>query len=118
MRRIVYVVVAVLALGGGIALAAVTTDDGAPGTQTATTTNDLTTTFDDATTSVEDATTTVEGTTTSDAVTTTETGEDVSGPCDEAEHEDDPRCTGGDGHGRSDNSGPGSDDSGHGGDDD
>jgi hypothetical protein len=26
---------------------------------------------------------------------TTETGEDVSGPCDEAEHANDPRCTGG-----------------------
>ena len=26
--------------------------------------------------------------------TTTETGEDISGPCDEAEHADDPRCTG------------------------
>jgi hypothetical protein len=25
---------------------------------------------------------------------TTETGEDISGPCDEAEHADDPRCTG------------------------
>ena len=25
---------------------------------------------------------------------TTETGEDVSGPCDEAEHANDPRCTG------------------------
>src|SRR5215204_4697102 len=27
--------------------------------------------------------------------TPTETGEDVSGPCDEAEHANDPRCTGG-----------------------
>jgi len=26
--------------------------------------------------------------------TRTETGEDVSGPCDEAEHANDPRCTG------------------------
>jgi hypothetical protein len=28
-------------------------------------------------------------------MTTTTTGEDVSGPCDEAEHANDPRCTGG-----------------------
>ena len=27
--------------------------------------------------------------------TSTATGEDVSGPCDEAEHANDPRCTGG-----------------------
>jgi hypothetical protein len=64
-----------------------------------------------------------------------EAGEDISGPCDEAEHANDPRCAGGatdddqgrgghdmnddNGHddrsGPSDNSGPGStDDSGHG----
>ena len=61
-------------------------------------------------------------------------GEDISGPCDEAEHANDPRCTGagagdddqgenedGDNSGPSANSGPGSshdegdDDSGHGG---
>ena len=65
-------------------------------------------------------------------------GVDVSGPCDEAEHANDPRCTGGtprveddqrhdrhggdvgDDHGDHDNSGPGSfeDNSGHGGGDD
>ncbi len=51
------------------------------------------------------------------------TGIDLSGPCDEAEHADDPRCTGGAGEqdGRDDNRGHGSDDdhedddSGHGG---
>jgi hypothetical protein len=56
-----------------------------------------------------------------------EPGEDVSGPCDEAEHANDPRCTGGsvtggddafenhdDRSGPSGNSGPGSDDSDHG----
>jgi hypothetical protein len=33
-------------------------------------------------------------TTTSSAGTTTEPGEDISGPCDEAEHANDPRCAG------------------------
>jgi hypothetical protein len=67
-----------------------------------------------------------------------EVGEDISGPCDEAEHANDPRCTGVNvpradddnddrfddrrGHGgRNDNSGPGNsheDRSGHGGGDD
>jgi hypothetical protein len=35
------------------------------------------------------------GTTETTPTTSTETGEDVSGPCDEAEHANDPRCTGG-----------------------
>ena len=39
--------------------------------------------------------------------TTTEQGADVSGPCDEAEHADDPRCDGGAGEEREDNSGHG-----------
>jgi hypothetical protein len=59
---------------------------------------------------------------------------DISGPCDEAEHANDPRCTGaatsddgsgrhsgdddGSGHSDDDNSGRGGDDSGHGSDDD
>jgi hypothetical protein len=48
------------------------------------------------------------------AATTTTTGEDISGPCDEAEHANDPRCTGAAADdGDDDNSGPGS-----GGDDD
>ena len=43
--------------------------------------------------------------------------EDISGPCDEAEHATDPRCTGeADGDDDSDNSGPGSDNSGPGSD--
>jgi hypothetical protein len=33
-------------------------------------------------------------TTTTTTAGTTTAGEDVSGPCDEAEHRDDPRCTG------------------------
>jgi hypothetical protein len=55
-----------------------------------------------------------------------EAGEDVRGPCDEAEHANDPRCTGaapapaaGDDDLADDNSGPGSTSSGrHGGEDD
>ena len=41
------------------------------------------------------------------------TGEDISGPCDELEHVNDPRCTGA--GGAEDNSGPGSGHSGSGG---
>jgi hypothetical protein len=55
------------------------------------------------------------------AATTTANGEDISGPCDEAEHANDPRCTGAAADGDDDNSGPGSaddndgdDSSGHG----
>jgi hypothetical protein len=40
--------------------------------------------------------------------TTTANGEDISGPCDEAEHANDPRCTNAVAH--DDNSGPGSGD--------
>jgi hypothetical protein len=50
------------------------------------------------------------------AATTPTNGEDISGPCDEAEHANDPRCTGAGttaDDGDDDNSGPGS-----GGDDD
>ena len=39
--------------------------------------------------------TTAAGTTTTTGTTTTDEAEDVSGPCDEAEHADDPRCAGG-----------------------
>ena len=41
-------------------------------------------------------------------------GVDISGPCDEAEHAGDPRCTGAPAGGRVDNSGPGSQNSGPG----
>jgi hypothetical protein len=85
--------------------------------------------------------TTTEETTTVGTTTDREPGEDMPGPCDEAEHADDPRCTGvggvrtdrddgrrgpnrgpgrGDDDRRDDNSGPGSSSSGpgHGGDGD
>ena len=54
---------------------------------------------------------------------TTNSVEDVSGNCDEAEHANDPSCTGAaaaddnSGRGGDDDSGHGSDDSGHGGND-
>ena len=67
-----------------------------------------------ATTETTDRTTTVEDRPQREGV-------DISGPCDEAEHANDPRCTGAP-SGRGDNSGPGSVNSGrdddHGGDDD
>ena len=90
---------------------------------TTTTTNGTTTT----------PTTTSNGTTTTPSTTTTtEAGEDIPGPCDEAEHANDPRCTGtgarddrrggrDDDRGGDDrsgpNRGPGGGDDDHGGDD-
>ena len=66
--------------------------------------------------------TTTAGTTT--GTTTTDEADDISGPCDEAEHANDPRCTGAagvqaddddgdDGHGRTRGHGDGGDDDGH-----
>jgi hypothetical protein len=62
-------------------------------------------------------------TTATTGTSTTRTTEDISGPCDEAEHANDPRCTGAavgddddaveDNSGPSMNSGPGSVSSGH-----
>jgi hypothetical protein len=71
------------------------------------------------TTETTETTDTTETTTTDDTTTTPgdDTAEDISGPCDEAEHANDPRCTGTGGE-RVDNSGPGSADSGHDNDDD
>ena len=57
---------------------------------------------------------------TTETTETDNTGVDISGPCDEAEHANDPRCTGGGAAadaGRVDNSGPGSVNSGRGDDD-
>src|ERR671923_1996461 len=73
----------------------------------------------------DDGTSTVPTTTTTDTVGTTTAedslpraaGVDIPGPCDEAEHANDPRCTGAgvpDEGGRLDNSGPGSANSGPG----
>ena len=79
-------------------------------------------TDDDRTETAEDRTTTTEDTTTTAPTTTApQSGVDISGPCDEAEHANDPRCTGAapqrrddDGRQRRDNSGPGSSNSGPG----
>jgi hypothetical protein len=70
-----------LAAGGALAGGALTDTPSDDGVSTVATTDDTTTL----------------GTTTTDETTTTtrtETGEDVRGPCDEAEHANDPRCTG------------------------
>jgi hypothetical protein len=76
-------------------------------------------------TSTSDTTGTTEttGTVTTTATTATGTVEDISGPCDEAEHANDPRCTGPAVTADDDNSGHGGgdddhDNSGHGGGDD
>jgi hypothetical protein len=63
-------------------------------------------------TSTDDTTTgTTTAATTAATTTGTTTTEDISGPCDEAEHANDPRCTGGittdDGGGDDDRSGSG-----------
>ena len=65
-----------LAAGGALAGGAIS-DDSSGFTTTGTTTNETTT--------AETQTTPTVGTT---------TGEDLSGPCDEAEHANDPRCAG------------------------
>jgi hypothetical protein len=75
---------------------------------TSTTTGDTTTR--DTTTGDTTTGTTTTGDTTTGETTTTE-AEDVSGNCDEAEHADDPECSGGI-EAEDDNSGPGSSGSG------
>ena len=66
-----------LAAGGALAGGAISDDSSSGFTTTGTTTNETTT--------AETQTTPTVGTT---------TGEDISGPCDEAEHANDPRCAG------------------------
>ena len=79
------------------------------------TTTDTTTAVTTAATTTDDI---VIGNAPATTTTTTTNGEDISGPCDEAEHANDPRCTGGvaDDGDDDNNSGPGSgdDNSGHG----
>jgi hypothetical protein len=98
-----------LAAGGALAGGAITDsspDD--PATTGISTTNGTTT---------NDTTTTNETTTTNRTTTLGETGEDVSGPCDEAEHANDPRCAGDDGgHGDRPRRNRGHDDDGRNGD--
>ncbi len=120
MRKTLTLALAV-ALFGILAAAVVAQvgDDSAGGDRSATT--ETTETIESA-----PAQTTPERTTTTEEVpepTRTETVEadDISGPCDEAEHAGDPRCNGAvagdargeDESGHGDNSGPGSSSSGH-----
>lgn len=118
------IIISAILVFAGVAAASSLPGLGGSGSNTPTLdTPTLGTTTDAATT---DATTTAATTTTP----TTTDGVDISGPCDEAEHANDPRCTGaapqarddrgrdddGDRHGR--NRGPGGGDDGRGGDDD
>ena len=117
--KIMLVPALVVAFSVGVALAASGVggedDSSSPLAQVAPSTDDSTTL---ETTTGADTTTGV--TTTTEDPAGLEPGEDVSGPCDEAENVNDPRCTGagedrddnsgaGNGHddGRDDNSGPG-----------
>src|SRR5215204_5730508 len=66
-----------LAAGGALAGGAISDDASSGFTTTGTTTNETTTAETQTTPTVD-----------------TTTGEDISGPCDEAEHANDPRCAG------------------------
>jgi hypothetical protein len=88
MRTIVGLAAAVLA----ILLPACGDDEG----ETTTVTETATPTTTEPTTTTGTGTTTTTGETTTGGTTT---GEDVSGNCDEAEHADDPECSGGVGGG-------------------
>jgi hypothetical protein len=117
MSKLLAGVIAALIVGVGVAAASSLTasDDDPIRTGTVST-------LDDSTGTIETTETTGTG--------TTETGEDISGPCDEAEHANDPRCVGGgtatdDDDDRGRNRGSSHDDEdddhrgrGHGGDDD
>jgi hypothetical protein len=92
MNKLVIGLAAFVLLAAGGALAGNALTESSPNDAVTTATTVGTTTNDDMTTTV--------GTTTNDDATTTATtapvepGEDVSGPCDEAEHANDPRCNG------------------------
>ncbi len=104
---------AILGTGGFAFAAGIDDSDPArtvslPGTTTGETTGTTTGTTTAATTA---ATTTDDIVIGNAPAATTTNGVDISGPCDEAEHANDPRCTGAAGDDRDDdNSGPGSGD--------
>jgi hypothetical protein len=117
MKIVIGLLAAAILGTGGFAFAAGVDDTqpartvSVPGTSTAATTAAATT--DDIVVGNAPAATTTNGEDIS--------GLDISGPCDEAEHANDPRCTGAAADGDDDNSGPGSaddndsdDNSGHG----
>ena len=118
MRKTVTIVLAAALFG---ILAAVVMAQGGGDTSTTATTS---TTEATETTETTETETTPDVTTPEPTITTEDTVEDISGPCDEAEHANDARCTGAgladdrggddDRHG-GDNSGPGSANSGRGG---
>jgi hypothetical protein len=108
IMKIMLVPALVVAFAVGVAIAASGDGSSSPLAQVAPSTVDSTTSTLDTTT----------------AETTTTEGLDISGPCDEAEHANDPRCTGVGDDRDDDNSGPGNgaddrheDRSGHGDDD-
>ena len=80
LNKVIVALAVVLAIGVGVAVAAAITSTSSAGT---TGTTDGATTIGGTTSTLEDST----------APAQTGTG-DVSGPCDEAEHADDPRCSG------------------------
>jgi hypothetical protein len=87
MSKLLAGIIAALLVGVGVAAASSLTtrnDDPVP-------TSSISTLDSTASTGPAEST----GTTETTPTTSTETGEDVSGPCDEAEHANDPRCTGG-----------------------
>ena len=102
MRRTLTLILGVALFGivAAVVVASQGGDDPAGTTDTVTETVERTTTVEDNPNRVRD----------DDAQ-----GVDISGPCDEAEHANDPRCTGAatGGQTRIDNSGPGSVNSGH-----
>jgi hypothetical protein len=101
MRRALTLILGVALFGilAAVVVASQGADDPAGTTDTATETVERTTTVEDNPDRVRDD---------------DNAAGDISGPCDEAEHANDPRCTGAPAGGRVDNSGPGSSNSGPG----
>jgi hypothetical protein len=106
MRKLITLTLAVLLVGlfAAVVFAAVDSGDDSSSSTVGTTETAETTGTTETTTAPDDA----------------RSGVDISGPCDEAEHANDPRCTGVQPGDDGDNSGPGSSSSGPGpgGDDD
>jgi hypothetical protein len=89
MSKLLAGVIAALIVGVGVAAASSLNASGDDPIRTGT----VSTLDDSIGTTVETTGTTETAPTTGTG--TTETGEDISGPCDEAEHANDPRCAGG-----------------------
>jgi hypothetical protein len=93
--KLIAILAGALLMGGGIAAVQLvgSSDPAGAGTTSTGTTTVGTTTLDATTAGTTTAETTTGLTTTTPAPAAT--GEDISGPCDELEHANDPRCTGG-----------------------